>query len=76
MEKICGLCGKQYTRKIEHIKKSHRLQAYNQFRSLYIDEINKACQICHNIKPLSGKIELHILQKHLGRAAKEFAQTF
>jgi hypothetical protein len=39
MEKICGLCGKQYTRKIEHIKISHRLQAYNQFRSLYIDEI-------------------------------------
>jgi hypothetical protein len=76
VEKICGLCGKQYSRKIEHTKRSHRTQAYKQFRSLYIDEINKLCQICQNIKPLSGKLELHILRKHLGRAAKEFAQTF
>ena len=65
MTKSCGLCGKTYTRKIEHIKRSHRHLAYEQFISLYIDEINKVCQICQNTKALPGSIKLHVLRKHL-----------
>jgi hypothetical protein len=76
MTKICGIYGKSYARKIEHIKRHHKRQAYDQFLSLYYDKINKICQIYQNTKPLHGRIELHVLRKHLGRAAKEYAQTF
>lgn len=76
MIRICGMCGRPYTRKIEHIKRNHKREAYKQFISLYYDKINKICQICKNIKPIRGRIEIHVLRKHLGRAAKEYAQTF
>jgi hypothetical protein len=78
MKKVCGLCGTQYTgrRKLEHIKRSHRPEAYDQFISIHIDTMNKICQVCQNTRPLAEDIKLHVSRKHLGKAAKEFAQTF
>ncbi len=76
MKKTCGLCGRQYTRKIEHIKRSHRHEASEQFVSQHIDGITKTCQVCQNTKSFKGSIKLHVSRKHLGRAAKEFAPTF
>jgi hypothetical protein len=67
---------RQYTRKIEHIKRSHRREASEQFVSLYIVQMNKTCQVCQNTKPFNASIKLHVSRKHLGRAAKEFAPTF
>jgi hypothetical protein len=67
---------RQYTRKMEHIKRSHQRKASMQFMFQYIDEMNKTCQVCKNIKPLKGSIKLHGSQKHLGKTAKEFAPTF
>jgi hypothetical protein len=72
MKKICGLCGKQYTRKMEHIMRSHRLEASKQFISQYISEMNKTCQVCQNTKSFKESIKLHVSRKHLGRATKEF----
>jgi hypothetical protein len=76
MKKTCGLCGKQYTRKIEHIKRNHRREASEQFILQYINEMNKTCKVCQNTKPFKESIKLHVPQKHLGRVAKEFAPTF
>ena len=76
MKKTCGLCGKQYTRKIEHIKGNHRREASEQFISQYINEMNKTCEVCQSTKSFKGSIKLHVSRKHLGRAAKEFAPTF
>jgi len=46
-----------------------------QFMFQYIDEMNKICQVCKNMKPLKGSIKLHGSQKHLGKRAKEFIQN-
>jgi hypothetical protein len=73
MKKIADF-GKEYTRKIEHIKKvtdvKHLSSAY-----LYIVEMNKTCKVCQS-KAIQSNIKLHVSRKHLGRAAKEFAPTF
>jgi hypothetical protein len=61
-------------RKIEHIKKSHRCKASEQFISQYINKMNKTCKVCQNIKPFEGSIKLNVPRKHLGRAAKELCR--
>lgn len=52
------------------------IYAFEQFISQYINEMNKTCKVCQNIKPFKGSIKLHVSRKHSGRAAKEFAPTF
>jgi hypothetical protein len=73
MKRKCGLCSAQYTarRKIDHIKRSHRREAYELFESTYI--AGQACDVCNG--HFEGSIARHIGKKHLGRAAKEFART-
>jgi hypothetical protein len=68
--------GKAYTRKTEHIKKSHRHEASKQFISLYINKMNKTCQVCQSIKPFKESLKLHVSREQLGRATKESAPTF
>ena len=75
-KKICGLCWDNTQEKLEHIKRSHRREASEQFASLYNVEMNKTCKVCQNTRPFKGSIKLHGSWKHLDRAAKDFAHTF
>jgi hypothetical protein len=78
MKVECQICGKEYQarRKIDHIKRSHRIPAYDHFILQYIDKSNKVCRICKNNKPFKTDAKQHVSRIHLGRAVKEFAQTF
>jgi hypothetical protein len=59
MKKISRLRGRQYARKMEHIKRSHRREASMQFMFRYINKMNKTCQVYQNTKPFKGSIKLH-----------------
>ena len=50
-KKICGLRWDNTQEKLEHIKRSHRREASEQFSSLYNVEMNKTCKVCQNTRP-------------------------
>jgi hypothetical protein len=77
MKKVCGLCGGKYTgrRKLEHIKRHHKKEAYESFIENHIK--NKICGVCKNTIPFIEDIKQHVMaKKHLPKAAKELAHTF
>jgi hypothetical protein len=73
LKRKCGICGAHYTgnRKIDHVKRSHRIPAYEQFESVYIR--GQLCDVCDGY--FEGNVARHIGKKHLGRAAKEFVEA-
>jgi hypothetical protein len=73
MKKVCGICGKQYTagRKIDHIKRYHKKEAYEFFIEYHIK--NNFCDVCKNTIVEDPK--LHVAKKHLPQAAKELARN-
>lgn len=76
MTVVCGLCGKEYqsNRKIDHVKKTalHKSEASELFITEHIKD--KVCGVCK--KPFQGIAKNHVIRKHLGKAAKEYATTF
>jgi predicted solute-binding protein len=61
MKKIADF-GKEYTRKIEHIKRSHRREASKQFISQYIVKMNKTCKVCQS-KAIQSKYKITCVTK-------------
>jgi hypothetical protein len=75
MSKICGLCGQNYRRPIDHVKRRHRRLMFDFFLSWTSPTYIKGdyCTICE--RKFTGTDLSHARAKHEGRAAKDFAIT-
>jgi hypothetical protein len=75
MSKICGLCGQNYRRPIDHVKGRHRRLMFDFFLNwTYLLLILKEI-IAQFVRKFTGTALSHARAKHEGRAAKDFAIT-
>jgi hypothetical protein len=72
-ERQCSIekCKRLYTKKLEHVKKYHTIDAYTKFQAKYLSP-----EMCHRCKSLfDGDPITHIKFKHREPALKELAKT-
>jgi hypothetical protein len=72
-ERQCRICERLYTKKLNHVKKYHTINAYTKFQAKHLNTELSMCHICKiafDENPMT-----HVKVKHGGPALKELAKT-